>query len=167
MSSVQISIDDGNLTDLLKKASSAIGSTDALMKNLGESLLNVTLERMDREEAPDGSKWQDLNPGYKSGKRGTRMLQEQGMSSGLKGSLTYRVSGNELELGSSKVYAAIHQYGGDIKPVSADRLYFNIAGRVVTAKKVTIPARPYLGIGQNEMDAIENVAQDILAAAFS
>lgn len=48
-----------------------------------------------------------------------------------------------VTIGSDRVYAAIHQLGGVIKPVKASSLVFTIGGKTIFAKKVTIPARPY------------------------
>lgn len=163
MAYVQVQIDSKELESVLNVAAKKISNHTALLKNIGEALLNVTLERMDREESPDGTRWQELNPGYKKQKRSDKMLQEQGTASGLKGSLSYQVSGDTLELGSNKIYAAIHQYGGTIEPVSAKKLYFKMGNRLVAANKVTIPARPYLGIGSHEERAINDVVQDFLA----
>jgi phage gpG-like protein len=56
--------------------------------------------------------------------------------------------------GSDLKYAAIHQYGGIIRPVRAMALRFKIGGKFVTAKKVTMPARPYI---VPEIDRIEMV----------
>lgn len=166
MVAIVVEIDSKEALDALRQASKQIGNTRLLMENLGEALLNTTLERMDNEEAPDGQKWQRLNSAYASSKRSNKILQEQGMASGLKGSLHYAISGNELRLGSDKIYAAIHQFGGEIKPVNGDYLTFKMGGGFIKARKVTIPARPYLGVGPNEEQAIINVAKDLLNAAF-
>jgi len=41
-------------------------------------------------------------------------------------------------------YARIHEEGGTIEPVKAKALVFNIEGETIIAKRVEIPARPYL-----------------------
>lgn len=167
MVNVVVEIKTKEVAKKLAQAAKTMGDTQGLMENLGESLLNTTLERMDREESPDGEAWQRLNSGYAAGKKSNKMLQEQGMSSGLKGSLHYNASQNELVLGTDKIYARVHQFGADIEPVSADNLHFKIGNRFVKAKKVTIPARPYIGIGHNEEIAILNVAEDLMRRAFA
>ncbi len=51
----------------------------------------------------------------------------------------------EYEVGSNLVYAAIHEFGGIIRPRNVSgRLVFEIDGELVFAREVTIPARPYL-----------------------
>lgn len=51
-----------------------------------------------------------------------------------------------VTVGSERKYAATHQFGEEIKPKKAKALKFKIGGKWVMAKKVTIPARPYLPI---------------------
>jgi phage virion morphogenesis protein len=58
-----------------------------------------------------------------------KILQVSGERGGLLGSVVYTTADSFLEIGSVKVYAAIHQYGGE-------------AGR--RSARVQIPARPYL-----------------------
>ena len=55
-------------------------------------------------------------------------------------------------------YAYIHQFGGTIIPKNGAALHFEIGGKSVFAKKVNIPARPYLGVSDAN-------ARDLEAAA--
>ncbi len=57
---------------------------------------------------------------------------------GLASSITSKYDDESAVVGTNKPYAAIHQFGGD-------------AGR---NKKVKIPARPYLKLGDNEFNSI-------------
>jgi phage virion morphogenesis protein len=64
----------------------------------------------------------------------------------LRGDIHYQVSGDEMEIGTVKIYGAIHQLGG-------------MAGR---GRKVEIPERPYLGINdENESEFIEIVKEHL------
>ena len=47
-------------------------------------------------------------------------------------------------IGTSVIYAAIHEFGGTIKPIHSKYLKFQIDGHWVSKKKVKIPKRPYL-----------------------
>jgi phage gpG-like protein len=42
------------------------------------------------------------------------------------------------------VYAAIHEFGGIIRPKNAKYLVFQIGGKWISTKKVTMPAREWL-----------------------
>lgn len=60
---------------------------------------------------------------------------ETGEKSGAKVSV---LVGTDLE------YAAMQEFGGTIVPKNAKRLVFEVDGKKVFARKVTIPAHPYL-----------------------
>lgn len=64
----------------------------------------------------------------------------------LANSLEYRLIDDwEAEVGSRLIYAAIHEYGGEIRPVMAKFLRFQIGDKVIFTKgPIMIPARPYL-----------------------
>ena len=47
-------------------------------------------------------------------------------------------------VGSPVVYAAIHEFGGIIKPKNAKYLVFQINGKWIRTKKVTMPKREWL-----------------------
>lgn len=64
-------------------------------------------------------------------------------------------------VGTNVVYGAIHEFGGTIIPRNAEFLRFKVGGNWVQTKKVTIPARPYVGRAFRENadrvpDIIEN-----------
>lgn len=51
-----------------------------------------------------------------------------------------------VTVGTDRKYAAIHQLGGVITPKGKKALVFNVGGKKIFAKKVTIPARPFFPI---------------------
>jgi phage virion morphogenesis protein len=69
-----------------------------------------------------------------------KILIGRGMSGGLMGSINFRAASDNVRVGTPKVYGAIHQYGGK-------------AGR---GHAVTIPARPYLAIQDEDWPAIKD-----------
>jgi phage gpG-like protein len=66
-------------------------------------------------------------------------------------------------VGATVVYAAIHQWGGEIVPKTAPALYVPGYGKL---KKVTIPARPYLGVSGQDAADIALIAQRFVARRF-
>lgn len=65
----------------------------------------------------------------------------------LRNSITGKLKGNdtlEVGAGTNVVYARIHEEGGVIKAKNAPYLHFQVGGRWVKTKQVTIPARPYV-----------------------
>jgi len=55
-----------------------------------------------------------------------------------------KVGKNEYELINRMVYAAIHEFGGEIRPKNAEYLNFRTDRGYVRTKKVTIPERSYV-----------------------
>ncbi len=66
-----------------------------------------------------------------------------------------------INVGTNLVYAAIHEYGGIIRPKVKQFLRFVIDGRVIFAKAVQIPARPYLrpGYKENKQNVINEIRE--------
>ena len=61
-------------------------------------------------------------------------------------------------VGSPVVYAAIHEYGGIIKPKNAKYLVFQIDGKWIRTKKVTMPKREWLSKSLRDVQGqIENI----------
>lgn len=123
-----------------------------LLEELGEYELRSTRGRFKTQTAPDGSAWAPLQPWYKREKRRNkeRILTLNGF---LRSQLVWQMVGERtVEVGSNLVHAAIHQFGGVIRPRAAKLLMFR--GHV--AKSVDIPARPYLGLSkEDERELVE------------
>lgn len=131
-----------------------------LLRALGEGMLATTEDRFKEERDPSGARWRALSPAYAAVKRGPRILTESGA---LYRDLRYQVVGGDaVAVGAMLPYAAIHQFGGVIRPKGAKALVFRLGGRLVRAKKVTIPARPYLGWGR----ADQAMADEVLLGFF-
>lgn len=157
-----VTINDAELSEALARLSryGAGGLIQAALKNIGQQMLKATRARMVAETAPDGARWAPLNPDYAASKRGPGILRESGMRGGLMSSITASVAGNAVRIGTNKVQAGIHQFGGEIRPRSAAALAFTLGGRLVLAQKVTIPARPFLGISADDRAEIRQVIED-------
>ena len=128
----------------------AINDPSPLLAELGEYGLRSTRERFKSQTAPDGTAWAALQPWYQKEKRRNknRILTLNGY---LRGQMTWQLVGDRtVEIGSNLPYAAVHQFGATIKPRAAKVLMFR--GHV--AKSVTIPARPYLGLSDEDRSEI-------------
>jgi len=107
------------------------------LDELGVLVTSQTQRRIRSEKtSPDGAAW-------KANSEGTSILFRSGA---LDDSIHHEVGGREVEVGSNLIYAGIHQHGGDIVPKNKNALAFSVGGDFVLSKKVTIPARPYVGI---------------------
>jgi phage virion morphogenesis protein len=100
----------------------------------------------DEKTDPEGGRWAPWSESYERTRHGNQsLLQNEG---DLLDSIQYLIRGDELEVGSNLVYAATHQFGDR-------RLAF---GRT----PVTIPARPYLGLSNENEAEIVGVLTDFL-----
>lgn len=135
------------------------------LRALGPLLVASTRNRIVAQQAPDGSAWPRLNPGYAAIKRGPGMLRERAMRGGLFGSLTSEQDGRTLRIGTNKAYAGVHQFGATITPKTARALFFRMGGGMVMAKRVRIPARPFLGISVEDRETIRDVFADFARRA--
>lgn len=151
MSALQITVDVSGLTSveqLLGKLS------DPQAETLLESLARLMREQI-RERliaggpSPSGAAWAPNKEGRKP------ILHRTGA---LARSIDYAVVGMQAVVGSGLVYAAIHQFGGTIVPKKGDRLAFRIGNRQIFARKVTIPARPYVGLSGSDRDELVRAA---------
>lgn len=113
-----------------------------LMKNIAGIMADSTEENFKEEGRP---KWKDLSEKTKTARKKTghypgQILQVSGQ---LALSITTQYDDTSAVIGSNKVYAAIHQLGGQ-------------AGK---NKKTTIPARPYLRLTENDYHDILEVIE--------
>jgi phage virion morphogenesis protein len=143
-----------------------MADTTPITRAIGTGLVTSTQDRFDEEISPDGAAWAPLNPVYAAGKRGAGILRERAMRGGLQGSITYRAARSEVEVGSNKIHAGVHQHSAVITPKSGGRLVFRLGNRVVHARSVTIPARPYVGISSDDQVMILDVVGGGLARAL-
>ncbi len=122
---------------------------EALLEGLARQLQEQTRRRLLAEKrAPDGTPW-------RPNRAGTPILYRSGA---LARSIDYAVSGRQIRIGSGLVYAGLHQQGGTIVPKQARRLVFRSGGRQIFARRVVVPARPFLGISAgNAEDLLDTV----------
>ena len=131
-----------------------LGNLTPLMDRIGMAIETTTAERFEAGFAPDGTPW----------KRGRKTSGKTLIRDGfLKASITHNAGPSSVEIGTNKIYARIHQYGGTISAKSGGFLKFKIPGLgFVSVKDVTIPARPFLGVSAEDEDEIEALTADYL-----
>lgn len=151
----------------LKKALHEAGERAAdltpLMDMIGSHLVGAAQKRIDTTNvSPEGAAWPKSLRATLAG--GGPTLYDSGH---LWRNINYAASSREVQIGSNLIYAAIHQFGGEIRPKNGDALVFTLAnGATVVAGKVTIPARPYLGISDEDETKLTDVAVGYFAGAF-
>jgi phage virion morphogenesis protein len=143
-------LDDKSVLEALTRLR-AVGTVNLpMMRAIGAGLRDVTQRRMSQGIDADGTPFAPLSAAYAAIKVGSHILIGRGMVGGLQGTLTFGATPGLVWVGSNKVYAAIHQFGGKIVPKNAKALQFKLGNHFVRVQSVTIPARPYLGFGEAE-----------------
>ncbi|PIT69719.1 phage virion morphogenesis protein [Bartonella tribocorum] len=147
------------LSFLQKRAHAPMGT---LAQGVGRLIQESTRRRIQSEKtSPQGEKW-------KNNHARTSILFASGA---LSRSIDMKASPEKVMVGSGLVYARIHQLGGVIRPKNGKTLRFFLksskAQRFVCVHQVTMPARPYLGLSEQNKVEIVKAAEDWLERVFS
>lgn len=142
---IEIKIDNKKVEKALLEIAQKTSNLRPLMKNIAGIMADSTEENFKEEGRP---KWKDLSEKTKTTRKKTghypgQILQVSGQ---LALSVTTQYDDTSAVIGSNKVYAAIHQLGGQ-------------AGK---NKKTTIPARPYLSLTNVEYEEILSLVENYL-----
>ncbi|MCC2096556.1 MAG: phage virion morphogenesis protein [Hyphomicrobiales bacterium] len=146
--SYRVEIEDQDLQAELTRMIAQMGDLRPFHLNVGEHLLNSVDDRFQGQHDPKGAPWKPLAPATAAKRvaRGQVPLTILRARGHLAGSFAYQAGAHQVEIGSNLVYAAIHQFGGQ-------------AGR---GRKVTIPARPILGLSPADEQEIVEIGKDHL-----
>lgn len=139
-----VSLNWGGFDKVLSKAGHKLGNTQALMESVGDALVSGTMKRFDAEEEPTGKKWPKSK---RAAKEDGQTLTDKAF---LRRSIDYAATPEKVMVGSNLPYARIHQLGG----------------KTGKGHKVDMPARPYLGISDEDMDDVKSTMTDFLTGAF-
>lgn len=133
----------------------AKGRLRGLMQRIGAQLHSSSMGYFKAGVGPDGERWAPLKrtprPKRKDGTGGggSKPLIDRGH---LRKSITYDATDTGVRLGSNLVYAATHQFG-DTRTDARGRAR-------------NIPARPYLGISDEDRAEIQDMAAEYFRRAF-
>ncbi len=167
-----VSLNWGGLDKALLGAARRLSERQLLMDGIGEMMVSSTLQRFEDEEGPDGKAWkpsiratpsEDTRAPVRRGKNG-RLLKGSGKKikgrkggktltnkGDLKKSIDRHVTDDEVTVGSNVKYARIHQ----------------MRGRAGRGLSVDLPARPYLGVSEQDAEDIREMVGDFLADALT
>jgi phage virion morphogenesis protein len=146
---IRIDIDDRDVTDALGDLARRTGDLSPALRDIAGVMADAVEENFEQQGRPP---WDDLSPatigarlarGYWPG----RILQQTGQ---LAASIQRESGADYALVGTNKVYAGIHQFGGR-------------AGR---GQKVEIPARPFLALGEDDEAEILDIVADYLRGAL-
>lgn len=151
MTGVDLSYDLRDLENVADALNRALGvlSQRELLDVVGAIAESGSRRRIQYEKKdPDGKRWKPWSRHYAQTRHsGHSLLSGEGH---LLDSIQHSVDGDSVSVGSNKVYAAIHQFGG-------------AAGR---GQKALIPARAYLGLSKLDKEYIADAFKSVVEEAF-
>lgn len=152
--SIAIEVDDADVRAAFAKLAKAGEDQETYLNAIGAVLVSAIKLRFHTGSGVDGTPWAPvLRGGVPLRNTGTHLMN----------TTSYRVDGKAVVVGVAPRWAAIHHFGGTIRAKTAPWLVFKIGNRWARKKEVTIPARPFLGINQDDKDAI----LDVLSQRFA
>ena len=157
MAGVRITVDfrgAAAVSRVLRRLSEAGQNLEPALADIGEALVNSHQERWRLEQSPDGEPWAPLSEDYAEWKR--RKRPNAGIlvfDDLLRGQLAYVVSGDVLLVGTNRPYGARHQFGFD--------------GPDALGRDIHTPARPWLGLSDDDESSIVVVVRDHLRDAIT
>jgi phage virion morphogenesis protein len=147
MTGVTLRVDDSEVQQALSRLAGRMANLTPVFKNIGEYMTLSILERFDDEVDAEGNKWAALTVATIARKQKKRkilkILQQDG---DLRRTIIYKAGANKVEIGTNRIYGAIHQFGGR-------------AGR---GRKVVIQARPFLGVSAADSLEVVSIVEDFL-----
>lgn len=159
MSSIQICI-KGDTGRLIKKLRSFQNvNTKGVNTAIAEALRTSTIERFQTERSPENKKWKTS---IRASEAGGKTLTQTSL---LKNSIRAEANSSGLAVGTNDIRAATHQLG-DTRTIRASRkqfLSFQFNGHWVRKKevKVVLPARPFLGLSEEDEKEIQTMLQEL------
>jgi phage virion morphogenesis protein len=121
----------------------AVGARAELLDIIGGLVEDQTRRRFLTEKSgPDGAAWLPWSGPYAATRHGNQsLLIDTGR---MEKSITHNIYADEVHIGTNLIYGATHQFG---------------------SKK--IPARPFLGLSQDNVDEIQSVVDEYFTAALN
>lgn len=158
MFGIKLTINDLAMKLRFRRMTDRIDNPDKCLRECGLVLLRSIAQTFKAGGRP--AKWK---PSIRAKTTGGRTLIK---TARLMRSITMEVSGKILTIGTNVKYARIQQLGGAIMPKVAKALKANIPGigwRVM--KKVTIPARPFLVVQDEDRRVCNRIVGDYVTEA--
>lgn len=131
----------------LNRLLAGVANPRPALEAIGAVVESQTRRRIeDGGPSPDGTPWDAWSRGYAATRHGGQALLRG--DGGLMDSIDWVADDDSVQIGSNLVYAAIHQFGGE------DDMPAGPAG---------IPARPYLGLSDDDAEEVLDELNDYLA----
>ncbi|MGR6980817.1 phage virion morphogenesis protein [Testudinibacter sp. P27/CKL/0425] len=120
-----------------------MGKSDGLTRKIADVLLEEAEQAFDAERSPEGDKWAALNPDYK------KRLHKKGYT------------GKMLQASSDLARSLNIDYGDSFAMIGAAESY----GQYHMTGTKHMPARPFLGLGEDGIEQIKQILNKALKNA--
>lgn len=158
MASIQIKVEgEARVIAVLNAIALSGAERSQLFDEIGFNLVENAQLRFIDGVSPDGEAWVQS---IRAKQQGGQTLIDKGQ---LRSSLTHVIHEDGVEYGTNLPYAAPNHYGATIKAVNAPFLAFKIGSKFVKKKSVTLPARPFVGISQEDELMVVDVFNNFLS----
>ncbi|MBN1104749.1 MAG: phage virion morphogenesis protein [Deltaproteobacteria bacterium] len=170
-SMIEVRVDDTELKEILATLQKRMGDMTPFMKTVAQIGRTSVVRNFEKGGRP---KWPALKPSTLKKKKGGRVLVTQGFAGGLMGSITGKAYSDRAEIGTNKIYGAVHQFGakkGSFGKVTVARKAGSAgrSGGTLYSKPWQmnvpwgdIPARPFLVLQDEDIDEIRAEAINYL-----
>ncbi len=129
---------------IVAEALRRIDNPRSMLEEIGAYLETSVRDRFEHGQGPDGEPWE---PSERAIEQGGQTLVDTAQ---LRDSITHRTRRTEVAVGTNKIYAGPHQFGAE-----------ELGGILVD-----LPPRPFLGLSDSDVDAIEDIVRQHIAEAF-
>lgn len=128
---------------------------------ISEGVRGSTIERFHTSKGPDGRRWEtSIRAATEGGKTLVQTAQ-------LRNSIRSKSDASGFAVGTNVKHAATHQFGDErtIRARKAKALRFRVGGKWVSKKqvRVSIPARPFLGLSDDDLEEIKGTVEDFVS----
>lgn len=175
---VEVRLEDAAVQAAFRRLMALSTDQTPLMRRIGAQLRQHVDERFEEGKGPGRLPWQKSRGAEDEG--GQTLID----TARLRQSITFRAGPSFAEIGTNVIYGPIHQFGGTIKAKTAKGLVFRVGGKRVGGRigkggfrvgsrieggswrrvqQVTIPARPFLGIDDQDRAEISAIVAEQLA----
>lgn len=145
MAETSIEFDISQAETFLKEVASRVTDMTPVMDAIGEVLVASTKRRFQEGVGPDGSAWAPNSPTTLARKRSTKPLWGETLQ--LKEEVSAQPRPDGVSWGSNLIYAAVQQMG-------AGKGVFGSMANGSPIPWGNIPARPFLGVSEEDTQAI-------------
>jgi phage virion morphogenesis protein len=164
---ITVQINEDEITQALDRVALALTDMTPLMQDIGELMVDSTRENFKDGTDPDGTPWAPKSAAtldaYRRRGDGQPTRPLIGPTRTLSTTINAEPSADRVAWGSNVIQAAVMQFGAQAGEFGA-RIGRDKNGRdfMMSIPWGDIPARPYLGVGQNDIDAIVATVEEYL-----